>query len=62
MDVSGSMTDDQKEIVRTESFWIDTWLKSQYDGLQRRYVVHDAVAARVKAVRTTGKPTEAIGR
>ena len=33
MDVSGSMTDDQKEIVRTEAFWIDTWLKSQYDGV-----------------------------
>ena len=32
MDVSGSMTDDQKEIVRTAAFWIDTWLKSQYDG------------------------------
>ena len=47
MDVSGSMTDDQKEIVRTESFWIDTWLKSQYDGLQRRYIVHDAVAHEV---------------
>src|SRR5262249_42349816 len=28
MDVSGSMTDDQKEIVRIEAFWIDTWLKS----------------------------------
>jgi hypothetical protein len=47
MDVSGSMTDEQKEIVRTEAFWIDTWLKSQYDGLQRRYVVHDAVAYEV---------------
>ena len=47
MDVSGSMTDEQKEIVRTEAFWIDTWLKSQYDGLQRRYVVHDAVAHEV---------------
>ncbi len=47
MDVSGSMTDDQKEIVRTESFWIDTWLRSQYDGIERRYVVHDAVAHEV---------------
>ena len=47
MDVSGSMTDDQKEIVRTEAFWIDTWLRSQYDGLQRRYVVHDAQAHEV---------------
>ena len=26
MDVSGSMGDEQKEIVRIESFWIDTWL------------------------------------
>jgi uncharacterized sporulation protein YeaH/YhbH (DUF444 family) len=47
MDVSGSMTDDQKEIVRIESFWIDTWLRSQYDGIQRRYIVHDAVAHEV---------------
>jgi len=44
MDVSGSMTDDQKEIVRTEAFWIDTWLKSQYDGIERRYIIHDAAA------------------
>jgi uncharacterized sporulation protein YeaH/YhbH (DUF444 family) len=47
MDVSGSMTDDQKEIVRIEAFWIDTWLQSQYDGIQTRYVIHDAVAREV---------------
>lgn len=47
MDVSGSMTDDQKEIVRIEAFWIDTWLKSQYDGLHTRYIIHDAVAKEV---------------
>jgi uncharacterized sporulation protein YeaH/YhbH (DUF444 family) len=47
MDVSGSMTDEQKEIVRTEAFWIDTWLKSQYDGVERRYVIHDATAREV---------------
>ena len=44
MDVSGSMTDEQKEIVRTEAFWIDTWLRSQYDGIERRYIIHDAAA------------------
>ena len=27
MDVSGSMGDEQKEIVRIEAFWIDTWLQ-----------------------------------
>lgn len=47
MDVSGSMGDEQKEIVRTEAFWIDTWLRSQYKGLQRRYLIHDAVAREV---------------
>ena len=47
MDVSGSMTDEQKEIVRTESFWIDTWLRSQYQGLERRYIIHDAAAKEV---------------
>lgn len=47
MDVSGSMTDEQKQIVRTEAFWIDTWLKSQYHGIERRYVIHDAAAKEV---------------
>lgn len=47
MDVSGSMTDDQKAIVRTEAFWIDTWLRSQYDGVECRYIIHDAAAKEV---------------
>ncbi|OGQ33055.1 MAG: hypothetical protein A3I75_05410 [Deltaproteobacteria bacterium RIFCSPLOWO2_02_FULL_50_16] len=47
MDVSGSMGDMQKEIVRVESFWIDTWLRSQYQGIESRYIVHDAVAHEV---------------
>ena len=34
MDVSGSMTDEQKEIVRIEAFWIDTWMHSQYQGVE----------------------------
>ena len=36
MDVSGSMTDEQKEIVRIEAFWIDTWLKAHYKGIETR--------------------------
>ncbi len=47
MDVSGSMTDEQKEIVRTAAFWLDTWLASQYDGIERRYIIHDAAAKEV---------------
>jgi uncharacterized protein len=47
MDVSGSMGDEQKEIVRIESFWLDTWLRHQYRGLECRYLIHDAVAREV---------------
>jgi len=47
MDVSGSMGDEQKEIVRIESFWLDTWLQSQYDGLESRFLIHDATAKEV---------------
>ncbi len=44
MDVSGSMGDEQKEIVRNEAFWIDTWLTSQYKRIETRFIVHDAAA------------------
>lgn len=47
MDVSGSMGDEQKEIVRIESFWIDTWLRHHYRDLDVRYIVHDAAAREV---------------
>ncbi len=47
MDVSGSMGSEQKDIVRTESFWINTWLKKHYKGLQTRFIIHDAAAKEV---------------
>ncbi len=47
MDVSGSMGAEQKEIVRIESFWIDTWLRSQYKNISTRFITHDAVAREV---------------
>ena len=47
MDVSGSMGEEQKEIVRIESFWIDTWLRHQYKGVAIRYIIHDAEAREV---------------
>jgi Uncharacterized conserved protein len=47
MDVSGSMGSEQKEIVRIESFWIDTWLRYQYKDIETRYIVHDAIAHEV---------------
>ena len=42
MDVSGSRGQDQKELVRLVSFWIDTWLTSHYRGVERRFIIHDA--------------------
>ncbi len=47
MDVSGSMGDEQKEIVRLTSFWLDTWLSQQYKGIERRFIIHDATAREV---------------
>jgi uncharacterized protein len=47
MDVSGSMTDEQKEIVRIEAFWIDAWIKKHYQGVERVYIIHDAQAHEV---------------
>jgi sporulation protein YhbH len=47
MDVSGSMTDEQKDIVRIEAFWIDTWIKKHYKGVETAYIIHDAVAQEV---------------
>jgi len=47
MDVSGSMGDEQKEIVRIESFWIDTWLRKQYKDITTRFIIHDAAAREV---------------
>lgn len=47
MDVSGSMGEEQKEIVRLESFWINTWLKKHYKGLETRFIIHDASAHEV---------------
>jgi uncharacterized sporulation protein YeaH/YhbH (DUF444 family) len=41
------MTDEQKEIVRIEAFWIDTWIKRHYQGVETVYIVHDAAAHEV---------------
>ena len=45
MDVSGSMTDREKEIIRTMAWWISLWLNSKYKGkVLERFIVHDAEA------------------
>lgn len=47
MDVSGSMGNEQKEIVRLEAFWIDTWLRHNYKNVETRFIIHDAAAREV---------------
>jgi sporulation protein YhbH len=47
MDISGSMGREQKDIVRTEIFWLETWLRSQYRRIGSRYIVHDVEAHEV---------------
>ena len=49
MDVSGSMTQRKKDLVRLTAFWIDNWLRAHYKNLAVRYVVHDAAAHEVDA-------------
>ena len=47
LDVSGSMGAEQKELVRIESFWLDAWITSHYQGTRSVYIVHDAAAKEV---------------
>lgn len=47
MDVSGSMGAEQKEIVRSQAFWIDTWIRHNYADVETRFIIHDASAREV---------------
>lgn len=47
MDVSGSMGDEQKHIVKSEVYWMDLWLNQQYKGLISRFIIHDTEASEV---------------
>jgi uncharacterized sporulation protein YeaH/YhbH (DUF444 family) len=47
MDVSGSMGDEEKHIVKSEVYWTDLWLNLQYKGLISRFIVHDTEASEV---------------
>jgi uncharacterized sporulation protein YeaH/YhbH (DUF444 family) len=47
MDVSGSMGMHEKEMARLTSFWIDLWLRSQYQNIKSRYIIHNYTAKEV---------------
>jgi hypothetical protein len=62
MDVSGSMGDEQKELVRLEAFWIDTWLRRNYEGIESRYIVHDVHAQARSTARRSSAPARTAAR
>lgn len=47
LDVSGSVTDDMREIVQSECWWMDCWLRAQYKGLETRFLIHDTESSEV---------------
>ena len=47
MDVSGSMGEEEKKLARLTSFWIDVWLRRNYDFLKSRYIIHNYNAVEV---------------
>ena len=48
MDVSGSITNEMKEIIGTEYFWIDLWIKHHYkNNVENVYIIHDDAAKEV---------------
>uniref|UniRef100_A0A7C2C3H5 DUF444 family protein n=1 Tax=Thermus islandicus TaxID=540988 RepID=A0A7C2C3H5_9DEIN len=44
LDVSGSMREEELELVKTLSFWITLWIRRHFPRLERRYLLHDAEA------------------
>jgi len=46
-DASGSMTGEKTQIIRQENYWIDLWLQTNYDHLERIYILHDYEAQEV---------------
>lgn len=46
-DISGSITEEMCHLIKSEIFWIDLWLKSQYKSIEIRFIVHDADAREV---------------
>ncbi|MBS3169269.1 DUF444 family protein [Candidatus Woesearchaeota archaeon] len=47
IDVSGSMGEQEKELVRTTAFWLSAWLQRFYHGVEERYLIHDTEAREV---------------
>lgn len=47
IDCSGSMGDEQRDLVKAEVFWIDLLLKASYKDIESVYMIHDVKAQEV---------------
>lgn len=47
IDVSGSMEEEQKKLVKTISFWTDLLLKHSYKNIETVFIIHDTLAQEV---------------
>lgn len=47
MDVSGSMGEEQKRLVRNTTFWLSTWIRRFYKDVDERFIIHDSKAKEV---------------
>ena len=47
MDVSGSMGEEQKRLVRNGIFWMSAWLCTHYKEIEERFIIHDVKAKEV---------------
>jgi uncharacterized sporulation protein YeaH/YhbH (DUF444 family) len=47
LDISGSMGEEQRHMAKSVAFWVDAWLSTQYNGIEKRYIVHDTEAKEV---------------
>lgn len=41
MDVSGSMDDAKKKLVRSAAFWLDSWIEAHYQNVEKVFLLHD---------------------
>ena len=46
-DISGSITEEMRYIIKSEIFWVDLWLKHQYKNIESRFIVHEMEAKEV---------------
>jgi len=47
VDISGSMAESEKELVRLVSSWVDCWFRSRYTNIITRYIIHHHEAKEV---------------